>query len=215
MKKVLCVFSVLCAIVMSFGLVGCKLNPSKMTDQELADILYERVMQRYMSEDSEYEFSNVEIYPLYDQNDKLTHFVIEFEPRGFIYVEINYNAEKEENLFIRDYYATKNCPWCRYTIGDSSKERPQVYELDENGELFYRYNSHYKEAKIIGEKRYLLWLAYLDNGPSRHKYIPAVKRGDKWLNLISMEEFTITNDEVKDQAEFDFFIAGLSASEYL
>ena len=118
-------------------------------------------------------------------------------------------------MFIRDYYATENCPWCRYTIGDNSKERPQIYELDENGELFYRYNSHYKEAKIIGEKRYLLWLAYLDNGPSRHKYIPAVKRGDKWLNLISMEEFTITNDEVKDQAEFDFFIAGLSASEYL
>ena len=69
-------------------------------------------------------------------------------------------------------------------------------ELDENDMPILHETSHFKTANIQDEKRYFL--------KYRSKYIPAVKRNDKFLNLISMEYMDINYKNEIDQPTIDF-----------
>lgn len=210
---------------MSMPLMGCndiKFDPKSMTMEEHADLVYERVQQYYMSENSKYKntYTDFEVFPLYNQNDELTHFVVEFEPYGFVYLKINKKADSIEELYIRDLFIGDS--WQRYTINEAAykdyektDDRPPdfIYELDKNGDFIYRYNSHYKEAGIEREKRYVLNFSFMTHySYVNYEIIPAVKRGDKWLNLISMEIFELKDEPLKQAymdcffPPFDFFI---------
>lgn len=67
----------------------------------------------------------------------------------------------------------------------------RLWEIDQNGEPIIYKNSQFKIANITNEKRYFLWVEQ-KNGSL---YIPAVKRGDKYLNLVSMDEFVYNDVE--------------------
>ncbi len=209
MKKSVAILCLFLAVVLSIPLMGCgKLDPTSMTMEEHADLIYERVEDYYIGSGYYYykDYTDFEAFPLYNQNDELTHFVVEFEPYGFVYVKINYKAQSDSELYIIDAIEQSNRPWQRYTVNDSDGE--PIYEEDENG-LVNRYNSHYKEAEIKGERRYLINIKLQDNiiGIYDSIYnIPAVKRGDKWLNLISMEEFAL--DDLSKQECFELRFLG-------
>ncbi len=224
MKKSVAILCLFLAAVLSIPLMGCEekveFNPTSMTMEEHADLIYERVEDYYIG--GKYPYTNIdytdfEAFPIYNQNDELTYFIVEFEPHGFVYVKINYKAQSDSVLYLRDEGEWHNYPWQRYTVDDSKEvesiyyDADKIYETDKNG-LVNRYNSHYKEAGIEGERRYLITIKLQDyNGnycDSIFK-IPAVKREDKWLNLISMEEFALDDLSKQECFELRFLMSVL------
>jgi hypothetical protein len=79
-------------------------------------------------------------------------------------------------------------------------EKDHFYEVDENFEFIFRKNSHFKEANIVSEKRYLLRIPDWSSAG-----IPAVRRGDKFLSLISMEEFRYDELGGDEKLPYDIF----------
>lgn len=67
----------------------------------------------------------------------------------------------------------------------SIENRGEMIWQDEDGETDR--HSHFSTAGIDKEKRYLLRIRQDDCW----HFIPAVKKDDKYLNLVSMEEMTI------------------------
>ena len=117
-------------------------------------------------------------------------------------------------MYIRS--TTRILPWARYEIKNGNKSYLKIEdtkyefndrswsELDENDMPVLHQTSHFKTADIKDEKRY--FLKY--NG----RYIPAVKRNDKFLNLISMNYMNINyNDEI-NQPTADFVQLVLESS---
>ena len=57
-------------------------------EQHLARIA-ERVEKRYFSKGSDYGYTDYEVFPLYDENEKFSYALVEFEPQGFVYIKIS------------------------------------------------------------------------------------------------------------------------------
>ena len=158
---------------------------STYTQEQHIARISKRVEKRYMGEGSKY--TDFKVYPLYNQNDCFSYYcLVEFEPYGYMYVEIrDVNWARVLGLYgMYSKDSTSKDPtieWVRYKIDESGKEF--YYEMDETGKPIEYSVSHFKAAGIENETRYVLRVG------KRHMYIPAVKRGDKYLNLISMEEF--------------------------
>lgn len=152
-----------------------------------------RIEKRYIL--SDYGYESFEIYPLYDENDEFSLYLIEFEPQGYFYVKIY----KSVNVFwacagITGMYQKSTIfrtesDWQRYRVEEYSESyqygKDNFFEKDEEGNDIYYRSSPYKVADVIGEKLYILNIEQCGCKSN----IPAVKRGDKYLNLVSMELF--------------------------
>lgn len=171
----------------------------KLTNSEKSH--YKRISKRieevYLT--TENEFTSYGIYPLYDENDKLTHYLVEFEPSGFVYLKINTHPI---TIFLSGKYTRSSLNieshWQRYWIvegaGDYLADDEIIYETDENGNFIFYNESPFKVSNITNQKRYLLNIKQA----KFNRFIPAIKVNAKYLNLISMEEFTFvkTSDEI-------------------
>ena len=152
--------------------------------------------------------TDFEIYPLYNENDEPEYFLIEFEPYGYLYVYIR--QKPIYSVFHGGYsmYAISsphgNQPWCQRSFYEGSYSdatenglevcgghdgKYVVYDKDEKGNKIMYLNSPFKVKGIKDEKRYLVGRSYL----------PAVKKGDKFVNLYSDEEFEIINGEYSEE----------------
>ena len=58
---------------------------------------------------------------------------------------------------------------------------------DENGQVFTYYDSHFKVAGIENERRYFLWTDLTITLGRGSGLIPAVKRGEQYLDLVDGE----------------------------
>lgn len=151
-------------------------------------------------------YTDFKVYPLYDENEEFTYFcIVEFEPSAYLYVKI-WNKGIGHSMYSR-CEMQMNGPWQRYRIRENGEtplpyddnqwinrtndigmvvDETIFYEADENGEEITHTESHFRAADIgETERRYLLSIV----GDSGIEKIPAVKRDDKYLNLMSMEEF--------------------------
>ena len=149
--------------------------------------IQKRIEERFIETGVHKEY---ELYPLYDENDKLKYLVVDF-PTNYHIIKINeYDLSC---LGVSMYTLSINNPWQRYVLENGEK----VYEKDKDGnDIFYK-QSPYKVAGIKDEKRYLIEVSQ----GSSSSYVPAVKRGDKYLNLISMKEEEIvlkSNEEINE-----------------
>ena len=90
-KIVIIIFVILIVafvIFVAFDLNKCISYWELYNEQEHFERVAKRVEKRYMqNEDS--KFTSYEIYPLYDENDEISFFMVEFEPYGFVCVETN------------------------------------------------------------------------------------------------------------------------------
>ena len=136
-------------------------------------------------------YEEYELYPLYDEEDKLRYFVVEFSPTDYRVISIN--KYDFGCLGASMYSLFETNPWQRYVLENGEK----VYEKDKDGnDIFYK-QSPYKIAGIKDEKKYLIEVSQ----GSSSSYVPAVKRGDKYLNLISMKEEEIvlkSNEQINE-----------------
>lgn len=169
---------------------------SNYTEEEHLQRVSALVEKRYMKEGSEY--TSYEVHPVYDEYEDLSYFVVDFEPEGYVYIYLNkkivsfgpsmYLRDPDESEFWRPYtYA----PGAECTVPDENGElvthHDVMYKQDEEGNYYGFRISHFKAVNIVDEKRFLFQI--YDDAGSKRGYAPAVKRGDKYFNLVSWEEF--------------------------
>lgn len=212
------IFAAICAIVFLVVYLiyeNTFENASDYTEAQHIERVTDLAKKRYLKEDSKY--TDLKVYPMYTENEKLGFFLIELEPAGYIYIFLNHDSKLNnlnKGMYIRS--TTRILPWARYEIKNGNKSYLKIEdtkyefndrswsELDENDMPVLHQTSHFKTADIKDEKRY--FLKY--NG----RYIPAVKRNDKFLNLISMNYMNINyNDEI-NQPTADFVQLVLESS---
>lgn len=181
--------------------------------------------------------SNYNIETLYDANDNVYGFLVEYhtEPETYDVVMIHEPTFLQKAAGV-SMYCCSDGSFMRYKIvNDDTSEleengihwaRPgkQGLKIDRNGDIFGRlYNddhpgrlweinengnavmhtvSPYRLADENEEKKYFLEI----NVAGKTEYIPAVKTGDKFLNLISLEEFDYKHDcEEGEQAVMEIY----------
>ena len=176
---------------------GCRDRADRYTEAEHLERVAALAEKRYMGEGSEY--TSYEVHPVYNEYDELGYFVIDFLPQGYVYVKLNEQATPWLSMYTRDDF--ENTVWYPYTVEEGTNS--VVY--DENGTQLVYVNrkfkedvegnyisyrvSHFKAANIGEERRYFLPVeSTIDLClADRKAYVPAVKRGDSFLNLISMQ----------------------------
>ena len=187
---------------------------SDYTVDEHVERITERAKERYLK-DKFSKYTDCKVYPLYDANDKFANYcVVEFQPMGYIFVELfDVNLLRHFLTGSVGMYGRCSDPgieWRRYKIAFDGEEqitdgdhqwildpmyynttnmnyKNRLYEADNDGQFIFHKDSPYKIENIGDEKRYLLKIG------GKYTYVPAVKRGDKFLNLISIEEFEYNN----------------------
>lgn len=187
-KKTIILCVVLAIVIALLAVLGVRIIKGSSwayTEEQHLQRINELVEKRYMGEKSEY--TSYEVFPLYDQNEKMKYCIVEFEPYGFVWVKIN------DNDFNYGMYSRREMDkngWSRYeyidTTQTSSSEDNIKWETDEGKERIYYKESPYKVAGISDERRYVVTIIQAIHYPST---VPAVKRGDKYLNLMDMKEF--------------------------
>lgn len=200
------IFATIAAIVLvaatTSGLLGCVTPASKYTEEEHIARVTRRARERFIDNG---EYTDLEVFPLYDANDELGYFLIELQPSGYAYVEMNRSENVNDNFPMYVVDVNANVRWARIVydpdndvIFTDDENKPvqdfrnrRFTELDESGNPIYYKESHFKVAGIKDEKRYLLETLY------RNGYIPAVKRDGEFINLVSME--TYDDNSSKDQ----------------
>ncbi len=198
LTKLICVWVML---IMSIGvLCACdkEISADSFTDEQHLQRVTELAQKRYIYENSIY--TDMKVYPLYNADEELEYFLIDLEPYGYVYVKIN---QVSGRYGIGMYTQSDGFPWQRLRFWDSDEPYPisgwqkrtskdkYVYEINENGEFVEYKDSHFKVADMSADKKYLIEI----NVPNNSGYIPAVKRGNKFLNLVSMEEFDLSDLE--------------------
>ena len=217
--------TIVAAIGMVFAVLLCGSGCTAKSYSEAQHV--ERVTRlaekRYLTEDSPY--TSLQVFPLYTENDELGYFVIELEPYGYVYVKI----QQGTRCYIVGMYTRgshENTVWRRYTVEigtdsqltDDDGNALGIYPdckwiADENGNYVNYRVSHYKAANIQNEKRYLLHVEQA--GEYTGGFIPAVKRGERYLNLVSMEEMDYETNLAQKKYATGFILFFYHASEKL
>ena len=152
----------------------------------------ERAEERFLGEDSEY--TGLEVYPIYNEYDELSYALIEFEPQGFVYVAISDQAYLWKGMYTLS--SRKSESWMPYRVkkgvhediedenGNKISQVNREYFCDENGFVIKYDESHFKIAGIENERRYFLYTELADFFGRKEGLIPAVKRGEQYLDLV-------------------------------
>lgn len=198
MKKI--ILTIICLMLVA-TISSCN-SASKLKKHEKK--IEELVELRYFSENSKYKDYKYEIYPIYNENDELNYFLIEFEPDFFVYVRKN-TIKMKILTGISDYTREEGEIWRHYKR--VLRENGKKYESKYFGVEYSC--SHFKAAGVLEEKLYILMVDCQEYGGL---YIPAVKRGDKFLNLVSLEEFVYV--KTVEKADYSWMEMGFSSKKY-
>ncbi len=190
------VLIILAVILVVFVFLCCfGEKPEQFTEeQHIARItrkLNRKIKKKFSKAWFTFEYDSFEVYPLYNQDEKLEFFLVEFEPSSFIFISMIDNYKYIDFIFgIKSMYLHSVgpiCEWSPYTfesIKESYSIDDYIWKTDENGEKIVYDKSPYVVAGVENEKMY-----YFDDA-----YVPAVKCGDKFINLVSMTEVLYSAD---------------------
>ena len=172
-----CVLAVLLALMMRAApvLLVCSQYRDFYTDSQHLARIQRRAERRFLGEGSEY--TGLTVYPLYSEEEEFDYALIELQPQGFMYVKIN-GEDFFEWLGAASMYTMSDMTptaWAPYRIVEGKNE----YFTDENGGPISYSESHFRVAGIENERRYFL--------RTSSGYIPAVKRGEQYLDLVDGE----------------------------
>ena len=201
MKKWLAIL--LGSVLLLFSFSGCADRADSFTLEEHIQRISERI--KVSEADWGYpegeSYENFTVYPLYNENEEFTRFLVEFEPYGFVFVRVRdlslsdriglILSGQSTSMYARSHIYNKDgIVWSPYKA-KGLKSIPENIEwiLDENGERIYYYKSPYYVTNNINERKYLI---DLDNAV---EYICAVKKDGEFINLISGEKVDILVDK--------------------
>ena len=190
-KKKIVLLSISAILVIVFVMLILASYSWFYTDAMHIKRITKRAEERFLGEDSEY--TGLEVYPIYNEYDKLRYALIEFEPQGFVYVSIGDQAYPWKGM----YTLSNTGSWMPYRVKEGVNEKVvdengdiiaqsfnQEFIRDENGQVIFYNDSHFKAAGIENERRYFLSTECAVYIGFNHGLIPAVKRGEKYLDLI-------------------------------
>ena len=191
-KIVICAVALILTFAASLC-TGCGISSDVYTEEQHIQRITERAEARFLGEGSEY--TGLEVYPVYNEYDELKYALIEFEPQGFLYVAIGDREYPWKGMYTLS--DTEPYYWVPYRVKEGSQdiltdEDGALIEImydcelfrDENGDIIIYYQSHFKVAGIENERRYLLSIMSTAAWSYGEGLIPAVKRGEQYLNLV-------------------------------
>ncbi len=201
LKTTLCVF--LSVVFLSFS--GCGVKASWFSEEQHVKRITKR-LDKKLKEFNVVDYESYQLFPLYDENENLTHFLIEFEPYGFMFISV-----KDPNflisciggsgsMYLRSDLLGYKKTWSPYVIDESnSQPQPDIdkkWILDENGEKIIYNRSPYCVTDNLNERKYLIQISHSD-------YICCVKTGENFLNLIGLNLIDMKNGDLdKKQSSF-------------
>lgn len=180
MKKIISLFMITLWVIL---VNGCQQTAS-LDDEGHYDKIKKIIEEKYLTQT--YGFTSFELYNVYNENDEPEYYLAEFEPFGYLYIKVNERSYPGNGSI---YSTSHEFYWTPYKVvsygsGDTAKHR-YVYQYNELGEKIIYNRSHFKVANVTNERMYLLRVG----GDSLEGLIPAIKNGNKYINLVSMEEF--------------------------
>ena len=133
--------------------------------------------------------TSFDVYPLYDENDRLKYCLVEFYPYGFLFVLIRDERLKgfgwlgaSTSMYLLSSVQGEPA-WTPCTVNEENGET--FWEQDESGEKIRYYHSPFSVRGVQNEKKYLV--EYHHNGSTF--LIPAIKYENGYINLFSNEVF--------------------------
>lgn len=175
----------LLSIFLCFCLIGCEFTID-ITLEEHYNYIKKIIEEDYTEDIAMY--GQYEIYTVYDEQDDYAYFLIEFELDRAIFIKID---KSNNNYYTHSHqFSWKKCKSVFVPRKDgymSASFKLDYYDIDKEGNINKYHNSPYNYYNVLEEKLYLLFI-YRD-GKSEGAYVPAIKKGNNFLNLISMEEF--------------------------
>lgn len=219
--KIVVVLLLLVVIVCGVVLSSCDVDPSSYTLEQHMEMASEAIEEYITGRNSrlpqEKQYpTDFQLYPLYNDNDELSHFLVEFDPYGFMFLEIDSVSLWSKitrgyriKYYYDDYFIDKTTTWQRYRIGaeeslaheqsnwlidPKSSYTNRYYEVDSNNEFIKYTSSPYKIANVLDERMYYLYI------PTA--YLPAIKIDGKYFNLISLQEIEYNIECNKDGISF-------------
>ena len=203
MKRITSLILVTMLVVSLFAFVGCE-KADDFSEEEHLQRISERIEKRIINNSTTY--TNFEVYPLYNKDNVLNYFLVEFEPYGFIFVLLK---DKEWEVFSwlgisTSMYMISNLygdvTWSPYTIDETnSQPYPDIdkkWIVDENNNKICYNKSPYYVTQNLNEKKYLLTM---ETGSKDAQYICAIKRGETFINLISLTEVDIAKGDLSSK----------------
>ena len=164
-------------------------------------------------------YEDFDVYPLYDANDTIKWFLVEYQPQGFMFVSLHDEHPLHESLldkwigvfssmYRRGIVYRSNREYYPY-IYDPENALPgnnnRVYFYDEEGQRIGYNRSPYFITGKIAEKKYLLETS------ESSEYICAVKRGDEFINLLSGATFCLEDDDAMSKQSVLYVPTSFSA----
>jgi hypothetical protein len=183
-------------ILFCFCLFSCQYSAGvienyelNFTDEEHINNIRPRIEKEYSIQRDEYE-----LIPLYNQNEKLSCFLVNFVDGGFAYFKINFDFKPPKlapNSLDRLYYhASQN-----YTLKTKGWAKVEVIdgiihiEKDENGRDIRHRENHFEYSNIDkNQKWYLVEVEVKGDRKNYKKYIPAIKVDGIFINVIRMNK---------------------------
>ena len=207
-KKIIC-FILICVILISVGIIGCgcKKKAASFSEEEHIQRISERIdkqLDTWTYADGK-KYEGYKVYPLYDENEELKHFLVEFEPCGFTFIRLDDEQSKiyscigvNTSMYRRSTFYGEMRTWSPYihdkTLSQPYPDTEKKWIQDENGEQIYYKRSPYYVTQNSNNKKYLL-----ESGDSGYM-ICAVKQDGVFVNLISNSLFTFAEDLYLEQA---------------
>ena len=180
---ILVVVIVVPLFVLIFGEIKCDWFTKEQHAKRISRRIDRKIKNGY------YDATGYELYPLYNLDEELRYFLVEFEPVGHMYVAIG-------NGHLLDVFGSTSMyheptgriveKWNPCTIEETGNTKSVIFDRDENGRMITCRQSPFKYRGKLNERKYMISVS---NGP----LVPAIKNGDKFINLYANYEFEITN----------------------
>lgn len=181
MKRFILIIFIICICI---TIIGCE-KASDYSDEEHLNIISKIIEEKYLGNNVTYK-----VRPLYNYNDELAYFVVDFSNSTYMYIKIH-NKDQSflwgPSLYLKDNVGSNSGPWKKNKFIVKDDQLVEEYEEDENGNAILYYNSHFEIANISEDTKCYL----IEMRNSSNNLIPSIKVDNKWLNLITMETFDL------------------------
>lgn len=195
LMTVIIVFSV-------FGVTGCSKSAKDYSEEDHVKRVTERIEKRFLKDSEKY--TGCSVYPLYNENEELKYFLVEFEPQGFVFILL-----KDEQLnglscfgFSTSMYKLSNLygdrTWSPYTIDETDSQSfpdtDKCWMTDEKGNVINYDRSPYHVTQNENVRKYLL---RSERDSASTEYVCAVKKDGVFVNLISETEVNVSKGDLR------------------
>lgn len=199
MIPILLIVNVILHMVINMGISTlASKKVSDFTVNEHEDRLRERLDRRIPKWEEYYDFNvdEYEIFPLYDLQDNLVYFLVEFNPIGFLIIRLRNEYGTELSMIPGSMYSPSEIVfnWSPYTINE---EKDEIYHYKDGKIISYNKSPFFVHG-TLNEKKYLL----LVDGNA----IMCVKQNGIYINQVNGEVIGdyFTLDDLKTQPYVNF-----------